>query len=124
MLEQLLITRHAGDRIEDRDVPAEMVGVFKRRDCLCVKGGGGYAQHVNFLIIRVCDGYWVGVEAADCLITTIFVSLEASLRGWFRKRLQNPEEVSRIYRAPITISWRRVVTQELEALWCSGEEVG
>jgi hypothetical protein len=111
-----LATKHFQEQTENRGTP-RFVQDALRRNCLVVRGHSPKnGRQANLRVVRITDGYWVCPARNKRLMSAYFVENERT-QPFFRSRLANIEELSRIHRLPITKSPKERVTDELIERW-------
>lgn len=112
----LQLTSHARERVAERQPSEEVLGALNTTPYIA-RARGDYGQKVWLRVVRVQQGYWVGVEHRRHLITVMFVAQDQDARSWFARRLANPAEAVKLVNAPALRTWQDAITDELRQHW-------
>lgn len=109
-----LPTHHYLARQRERDIPTFVLDAL-HRDSLSVRGFSPKDGRLATLrLVRVTEGFWVFPSRSRRIISVYFVENHRTEK-FFRTRLLNVEELSRLHRLPVTKSFEEQVTDELRA---------
>ena len=109
-----LATSHFYDRIEEREIPDHVLDALDRNPLVLRGFSPMTGQRAKLRIVRVTEGYWVAPSRQRCFMSAYFVE-NARAERFFRARLENHQELSRVHRMPVTKSKYEHITEELTA---------